>query len=283
MIDEFNKELEKLSCKPILTSKLTSVDKLLNILQSTLTMTITDTTKKLQTDGHYEVRKKKNLPIDKRCLHWNTREMRNFKALCSSFKFTGKIKDFKKLKQTWNKNQKNTEGINRFITVKEEKVNVYISSVPFAVGNCRYAYAAMFDNGKELVKCVAKNSLYEDDPTELYSNKKSEIAIQLVSKYLSRKFPSPGTFALKFLDVKLIYIKETNQYYTIEKYLDSSWYIKWSNQLNENEDIFSRTLGAFSHWSYVITDNYLMICDLQGVKNDEAYILTDPAINSVER
>ena len=72
-------------------------------------------------------------------------------------------------------------------------------------------------------------------------------------------------------------------YNTLEKYLDSSWYIKWSNQLNENEDIFSRTLGAFSHWSYVITDNYLMICDLQGVKNDEAYILTDPAINSVER
>jgi hypothetical protein len=286
MIDEFNKELEKFTSKQILTSKLNSADKLFQIVQSTLTMTITDTTKKLKnTNGLEEVRKKKELQIDKTCLHWSTQDMKKYDAICYTFRFNGKLNDFTKFQKNWNNKNKNEGGFNKFITRQEEKINIYISSTPFAQGNCRYAYAAMFDNGKKKIKCVAKNSLYKDDPSEDFTNLKSEIAIQLISKYLSRKYPNPGTFELKFLDVKLIYIKETNQYYTIEKYVNSSRYIKWSNQLSENEEIFSRTMGSFSHWTYVATNNFLMICDLQGVKDtdNDTYILTDPAINCVER
>ncbi len=286
MIDEFNKELEKLACEPILTAKLNSADKLIEIVQSTLTMTITDSTKKLQNNnGLEEVRKKKNLPIDKDCLHWTTQKMRKFDAICYTFRFNGKLNDIKKFQKDWSRKNKNEDGFNKFITRKDENVTIYINSTPFAHGGCRYAYAAVFDNGMKNIKCVAKNSLYKDDPSEDYTNLKSEIAIQLISKYLSRKYPNPGTFELKFLDAKLIYIKETNQYYTIEKYVNSSRFIKWSNQLSENEEIFSRTMGSFSHWTYVATNNYLMICDLQGVKDvdEETYILTDPAINCVER
>ena len=39
-------------------------------------------------------------------------------------------------------------------------------------------------------------------------------------------------------------------------------------------------LAAFSHWSYVITENYLIVVDLQGVDRENKYILTDPSIHS---
>ena len=45
----------------------------------------------------------------------------------------------------------------------------------------------------------------------------------------------------------------------------------------------SCTLDAFSHWTYVITEKYLIVSDLQGVLVDKKdYVLTDPAITSAQ-
>lgn len=43
------------------------------------------------------------------------------------------------------------------------------------------------------------------------------------------------------------------------------------------------SIDAFSHWSYQVTDEYLIVTDLQGmIVNNKDYILTDPAISSPE-
>ncbi len=49
------------------------------------------------------------------------------------------------------------------------------------------------------------------------------------------------------------------------------------------EDVHHPIMAAFTHWSWHVSGHRLMVCDLQGVKRRGTYLLTDPAIHSVER
>ena len=46
---------------------------------------------------------------------------------------------------------------------------------------------------------------------------------------------------------------------------------------------FQGTLTAFVHYSYFASKGRLLVCDLQGVRQEKRYVLTDPAIHSVEQ
>ena len=57
-------------------------------------------------------------------------------------------------------------------------------------------------------------------------------------------------------------------------------YRKWiGNNCFVNQAHYSPLLAAFSHWTFVVTDNYLLVLDLQGVDRENKYILTDPSIH----
>ena len=57
-------------------------------------------------------------------------------------------------------------------------------------------------------------------------------------------------------------------------------FTKWNNNNGFlNQDQFSATLDAFTHWTYAITKGYLMVVDLQGVEQEKKFILTDPSIH----
>lgn len=75
------------------------------------------------------------------------------------------------------------------------------------------------------------------------------------------------------------------KYYNIEVLLPDykKKFKKWNNNAGYVSDkIFSSTLDAFSHWTYDITDGFLIVVDLQGVDRDDRYVLTDPSINCKE-
>ena len=57
----------------------------------------------------------------------------------------------------------------------------------------------------------------------------------------------------------------------------------WNNSCGYvSETNYSATLDAFSHWTYTVTESFLMVVDLQGVDRDDKYILTDPSIHCKE-
>ena len=75
------------------------------------------------------------------------------------------------------------------------------------------------------------------------------------------------------------------KYYNIEVLLPSyqANFRKWSNNWGYvNEEYFSSLLDAFSHWTYVITEEYLIVVDLQGIEEKDQFILTDPSIHCIE-
>jgi len=44
------------------------------------------------------------------------------------------------------------------------------------------------------------------------------------------------------------------------------------------EGVLDSWLLRFALWTYAVTDGFLMVADLQGVRNGKGYLLTDPVI-----
>ena len=69
----------------------------------------------------------------------------------------------------------------------------------------------------------------------------------------------------------------------VEPFLGKDVYEKFnSNSGWENKDC-GLSMAAFSHFTYHISGGKMLVCDLQGIKTENGYILTDPVICSVER
>ena len=75
------------------------------------------------------------------------------------------------------------------------------------------------------------------------------------------------------------------KYYNIEVLLPSYQenFRKWNNNwCYVNKEYFSNLLDAFSHWTYVITEGCLIVVHLQGIEENDQFILTNPSIHCIE-
>ena len=66
----------------------------------------------------------------------------------------------------------------------------------------------------------------------------------------------------------------------VEDYITGEW-TKWNTNAGYvNPRANTVSLHAFSHWTWAHTKGDVLVCDLQGVRRDDRYILTDPVICS---
>ena len=75
------------------------------------------------------------------------------------------------------------------------------------------------------------------------------------------------------------------KYYNIEVLLPSyqeNFRKQNNNWCYVNEEYFSNLLDAFSHWTYVIIEGCLIVVDLQGIKENDQFILSNPSIHCIE-
>jgi hypothetical protein len=287
MIEEFNKELEQIeNGNQIRTFKLNSAEDLTTAFISTVTLTI-ENTRSITLNSNPGVLKDKI--INKENRNFEISSLKEHEAEILEFEFDGDLNTIKDLMKKYiDKNS--DKKLENFMKIKRETTQVFLCDEPFAKGNLRFAYSALVKRSNKLEKFVAKNSLYKDEKKDSYQNFKQMIILQIIAKYLAETFikDSKSQMSVKFLNIYIMQLTDTGEYYTIEEYLDGN-FAKWSNNLgyvNENE--YSYTLDAFSHWSYAKTDHYLVVSDLQGLKKEArekegTYVLTDPAISCVER
>jgi hypothetical protein len=69
----------------------------------------------------------------------------------------------------------------------------------------------------------------------------------------------------------------------VEPFLGKDAYVKFNSNSGWENKNCGLTMAAFSHFTYHSSDGKMLVCDLQGVKTDDRYILTDPAICSVQQ
>ena len=149
----------------------------------------------------------------------------------------------------------------------------------------RYAYAGILKTSdSNETKVVVKESIFEDEMYNSFKFHKDLLENQVISAFLARKYFE--NFSLfqkdaKFIEVNLIKIASSNKdiYYSIESFIPNE-FVKWScNDGYINRSEYSNTLDSFAHWTYQITSEYLLVCDLQGfIIDKKQYVLTDPAI-----
>ena len=202
----------------------------------------------------------KNKQINKKNIDFSDNNLKEHNADIIEFKFSANTKDIQKIKQNFDNNVQNEKKIEDFLKVSRREAKVKICESPFAKGNLRYAYASKLEMpDKTFKKFVAKNSLYIDENKDSYEYRKKEILLQLVAKSLAEEFlnESESEMQIKVLDVYLVLLHDTREYYTIEEYLSGS-FKKWSGSLGIiDPTIYSNTLVSFANF-YIDIYDYLI-------------------------
>lgn len=73
-----------------------------------------------------------------------------------------------------------------------------------------------------------------------------------------------------------------NEYVSLEPYLAGHWQ-KFNSNAGWSDESSTKLLQAFSHWTACKSGYRYLLCDLQGVKSDGMYLITDPCIHSVDQ
>jgi hypothetical protein len=179
------------------------------------------------------------------------------------------------------------------------QVQIQVASEPFDKGQCRLARHGQLRtpgrNGKTGVwkPYVFKEFIESDKRANSLLNYCKQMEVSTVAAFLAKlynKNKDPRLSEVHFLSSHTVEAvnyssgDSSKKCYTIEKPLyppeEPLDFVKYNNNTGFwDEDAFDETLLRFTEFTYKITDNFLLVADLQGVKKtDGSYLLTDPVI-----
>lgn len=161
------------------------------------------------------------------------------------------------------------------------------STTSFAEGRFRRAYKGTWTEGPHAGrKCVTKEC--KKQHTWKATDYDTTVEIYEKAKELATGFNSKTTRPIYFTEVHVMRVTKQgdpsatlklHEYCTCEDYIAGA-YKKYCNNYGYI-DSSAHSLQAFMHWSWWRSDSEVMVSDLQGVRKDEQYMLTDPAICSL--
>ena len=138
-------------------------------------------------------------------------------------------------------------------------------------------------------KCVVKElkESYTWKATDWDSTKEIHEESQKLAEGFNKY--SRTNYPIKFTDIDVQQVTsqarnatpKLNEYVIVEDYIPGQ-FKKWCNNYGyiSDEVSFAKSMPAFAHWSWWHTDGEKMIADLQGVRFDDGYTLTDPVLMS---
>ena len=164
---------------------------------------------------------------------------------------------------------------------------------PFAEGRFRKAYKGKWTAppslaGKEIVvkECKENYTWKESDwnTTKMIYSKAQELA-NAFNRDMRPNYP------IKFTDVQICQVTSSstesgpqlNEYVAVEEFIPGD-FTKWCNNygyISLQAESINLIMPAFMHHSWCHTKGQVMVADLQGVRDDDGYKLTDPAILSI--
>lgn len=201
-------------------------------------------------------------------------------------KFLSKVFPSRQRKRFTKKNQESTMLMRR-------------STEPFAEGEQRIVFHAQLSTLRETLgldksAVVLKSFKHIGGDVNHLNNYFEHMEASSIACFLARKFnESPlrpkDCAMIEFLQVCVIEEdgetdssrEKSESRFCAENLLDTSKYpyTRFSNNLGYwNEDFIDKSLIMFTIWTHTITDGYLIVSDLQGIKKGNTFKLSDPAI-----
>ena len=165
------------------------------------------------------------------------------------------------------------------------------STTSFAEGRFRRAYMGTHTAPPEKAgqKCVVKE--HKENYTWKASDWDTTLEVHREAQRLAKEFNkfSQTNYPISFTDVGVQQVIKSqpdttpklNEYVIVEDYIPGD-FKKWLNNYGyvSDEVSFALSMPAFAHWSWWYTNGEKMIADLQGVRGDMKYTLTDPVLMS---
>ncbi|EFA77644.1 protein serine/threonine kinase [Heterostelium album PN500] len=164
-----------------------------------------------------------------------------------------------------------------------EEFEIKMAPYPFSQGGNRLAYHAVDKDGN---RKVVKQSKYKGSSYNSMKRYLEEMECQTVAakfafdfNHLRSKQDINFTFAKVLVDKN----NDQPQFYSVEKLIEGEYQKFNSNHgwLRKDEDGMNEIIQTFSHWTYQASKGKAMVVDIQGVKIDKGYLLTDPAIHCI--
>lgn len=204
--------------------------------------------------------------------------------------------------------------IDENLNTTQLKYYAYFNKTPSSEGAFRYCYLgdikdendkqvknSYFPEGKCVVKVFKKKiahyqeDLNDDFKNSIYADKVSKIFNDLYrDKLYELNFVIPfaasmdkyATFNLFFFipikhDDSQKKIKE-KEWFAVEPYIGEN-YEKFVSNTNWEHPNLGKAIPAFMHWSWVYSKGEKVVSDVQGVESYSNYILTDPAVQSLNQ
>jgi hypothetical protein len=181
-------------------------------------------------------------------------------------------------------------GTNSCTLKNGSRVNFNTSS--FASGEYRRAHHGKYTSGPKVGRrCVVKT--YK---VQRYASFSDDIKIAKIALSIAKQFNASqkrNKRQITFIVPEIASITSiagccstlclgirNGQAVTVEEYISG----KYEKFVSNNGTLkFHGTLSCFAHYSYWCSKERLIIVDLQGTRGEKSYILTDPAIHSVEK
>lgn len=164
-------------------------------------------------------------------------------------------------------------------TWERTRVNLQIDPKPFSAGFMRVAHRAqeVLEDGSS-VDCVVKWIKPGMDwfGEGNFNEAKAQMVAESYAQEFNRACSANGLSArIAFLPVSVVQL-ETGELLCLEPYLEGE-YVKHNDNAghNETED---EVAAAFSYFTYVTSNNLLVVCDIQGVGT----FYTDPQIHTFD-
>lgn len=180
------------------------------------------------------------------------------------------------------------------VAIPSQRMKVKIAPQPFDEGAQKIVYHALdVDNDEHIVLKRSKrtdpksNSIKRCLESAQIHATAANFAANFNRKNKMRRYASEIQFAE--IGVMQVTVQDKPRFFTYEQYLGESNYTKFNTNFHyipeqEDDDQFSKSCQAFSHYSWEMSGKKLVICDLQGVKLAPEFgcrvILTDPAIHT---
>jgi len=169
---------------------------------------------------------------------------------------------------------------------RTKEMTVKIADQPFAEGELRIAYRGYLyvKSGEHSV--VLKEFKQLGPKAHDISRYMAQIEISTIASFLAEeynKIRSPDLLPVKVVVSRIVEAEhhkkeKESRFYCMEKPLHGE-FIKFSNNTGFwDEDHLDETLLRYSKYTLEATKGYMMVVDLQGIKCEGGYILTDPVI-----
>ncbi|XP_029195995.2 alpha-protein kinase vwkA-like [Acropora millepora] len=184
---------------------------------------------------------------------------------------------------------------------------------PFSEGSFRYAFKGKYRGNGPLATynkdCVTK--VFKATHAREFRDWRPELAVSKKAQWFAKRFNNDELYRLtghpkRRLEFVIPLIARTRkvaryrilgfipgrrdtryvlpqEFVAIEPFLEGYYQKFNSNGGYECWENISSLLPAFCHWTWHVSGHKYMVCDLQGVKHQNDYQLTDPAIHSVHQ